>query len=328
MVLAVYLVLLCGTLLAAPVLLPAEPAHAATGKKVLAISVDGLNPSALTRLGAGRLPNFYRLMRGGAHTLEARSEYEQNITLPDHTSMLTSRRITRSAHGHGVTWDDDRPSMTVQKAAHHGVYSVFSMVHKAGRSSALFTTKTKFGLYNRSWPSIDRYVANTDETALVRTAARDLGTRQRSFTFVHLSLPDLAGHRYGGMSAHYLTAVRQTDAQLGVLLRAIDTHPALKRRLDVVLTSDHGFQAGAKHHTTRIYANYRIPFVIWGPGVARGASLYRLNPAYRAPGTANPAYATRQPIRNGAVGNLALDLMGLGPIAGSNIDAHQNLNWH
>lgn len=315
--------LLCGTLLGSP----AAPAQAATPTKVLAISVDGLNPSAITRLGASRLPNLYRLMRTGAHTLEARSEQEANLTLPDHTSMLTSRRVAQPAHGHGVTWDDDQPSMTVQKAAHHGVWSVFSQVHRAGHSSALFTSKTKFRLYDRSWPSIDRFYVNTSDKALTTAAARDLATRQRSFTFVHLSAPDLAGHAYGGMSSHYLSAVTQTDARIGRLLHVIDTHPALKKHLYVVLTSDHGFRAGAKHHTARIYANYRVPFVIWGPGVTRGASLYRLSPAYRAPGTANPGYTVRQPIRNGAVGNLALDLLGLGPIPGSTIDTHQNLNW-
>ncbi|WP_328531916.1 alkaline phosphatase family protein [Nocardioides sp. NBC_00368] len=305
--------------------LPGRPAEAATTKRVLAISVDGLSVTAIERLGPGHLPNLYRLMRGGASTREARSEYEQNVTLPNHTSMVTGRRITRSAHGHGVTWNDDRPWMTVQEAAGHQVSSVFSQVGSAGRSSALFASKSKFGLFDRSWTSIDRFVVDGDAD-LVERAAADLVKNKRAFTFVHLGSPDHYGHRDGGMSAAYRASVIRTDARIGRLLRAIDSSSALKGSTYVVLTADHGFRATATDHSVHRYANYRIPFVVWGPGVARGASLYRLNPDYRAPGTTRPTYAGEQPIRNGDLGNLALDLLGLGPIPGSTLNSTQSLD--
>lgn len=305
--------------------LPGRPAEAATTKRVLAISVDGLSVTAIERLGPGHLPNIYRLMRGGASTREARSEYEQNVTLPNHTSMVTGRRITRSAHGHGVTWNDDRPWTTVQEAAGHPVSSVFSQVGRAGRSSALFASKSKFGLFDRSWPSIDRFVVDGDAD-LVERAARDLVANKRALTFVHLGSPDHYGHRDGGMSAAYRASVIRTDARIGRLLRAIDSSPALRGSTYVILTADHGFRATATDHSAHLYANYRIPFVVWGPGVARGASLYRLNPDYRAPGTTRPTYAGAQPIRNGDLGNLALDLLGLGPIPGSTLNSTQSLD--
>ena len=305
--------------------LPGRPAQAATTKRVLAISVDGLSVTAIEKLGPGHLPNIYRLMRGGASTREARSEYEQSVTLPNHTSMVTSRRITRSAHGHGVTWNTDRSWMTVQEAAGHPVSSVFSQVGRAGRSSALFASKSKFGLFDRSWPDIDRFVVDGD-AGLVDRAATDLVSRKRAFTFVHLGSPDHYGHRDGGMSAAYRASVIRTDARIGRLLKAIDSSSALKGSTYVILTADHGFRAGATDHSAHLYANYRIPFVVWGPGVARGASLYRLNPDYRAPGTSRPTYDGRQPIRNGDLGNLALDLLGLGPIPGSTLNSTQSLD--
>ena len=126
--------------------LPGRPAQAATTKRVLAISVDGLSVTAIEKLGPGNLPNIYRLMRGGASTREARSEYEQNVTLPNHTSMVTGRRITRSAHGHGVTWNTDRSWMTVQEAAGHPVSSVFSQVERTGRTGRLISGSQGWGL--------------------------------------------------------------------------------------------------------------------------------------------------------------------------------------
>ena len=48
-------------------------------------------------------------MREGAFTLDARTEREQTRTLPNHTGMLTGRRIDARRGGHGVTYNPDRP---------------------------------------------------------------------------------------------------------------------------------------------------------------------------------------------------------------------------
>ncbi len=64
-------------------------------------------------------------------------------------------------------------------------------------------------------------------------------------------------------------------------------------------------------------ANYTVPFVVWGPGIAP-ADLYDLNPAYRDPGVGRPSYAVkRQPVRNGNLADLATSLLGLDPVPGS-----------
>jgi hypothetical protein len=63
-----------------------------------------------------------------------------------------------------------------------------------------------------------------------------------------------------------------------------------------------------------------------GGGVPAGVDLYSLNPTYADPGTARPGYAApRQPIRNGDVGNLVLDVLGFPAIPGSELDAAQDL---
>jgi predicted AlkP superfamily pyrophosphatase or phosphodiesterase len=289
--------------------------------QVLAISVDGLNVSAIEQLGASGAPTFHRLLDEGAGTLNARTEVEQSVTLPNHTSMMTGRRIAAAKGGHGVTWDDDRTAMTVQKAAGHGVASIFSTVHADGGTTALYTTKEKFGLYERSWPKgIDTFTANENQKRLVSLARADLRDGAPTFTFLHVSLPDRNGHAYGGMSPKYLGAVKRTDAQLGTLLDAL-----AGSSVTVILTADHGFATGATDHSARRdIENFRIPFLTWGAGVDH-ADLYELNPGFRDPGTARPSYAGKQPVRNGDVANLAASLLGLPAVPGSDLDSDQSL---
>lgn len=298
---------------------------AVNGTRVLAISIDGLNPDALEQLGRDGAPNFYRLLDGGASTLNARTEYELTDTLPNHSGMVTGRRIDKAAGGHGVTWNSDKPGTTVQDAAGHGVASVFSIVHKAGGATALFASKTKFSLFERSWPvAIDRFTVKEDNPALVRSTRRDLVANTRSFTFLHLSLPDVTGHASGFMSAAYVDSVARVDQLLGTLLRTIDGDQGLSDNLVVVLTADHGGK-GTSHRNASKLANYRVPFLVWGPGIGP-ADLYALNPDYPRPGTSRPTYAGRQPVRNADVANLSTEILGLGPVPGSELNSAQDLD--
>lgn len=293
-------------------------------RKVLAISIDGLNPDALARLGQARTPNIHRLIDEGASTLNARTAYEKNITLPNHTGMVTSDPIDADEGGHGVTWNVGDPSRSIAATED----SVFTVAHDAGLSTGVFATKQKFELWQRAWgDDIDLFAAVDDHDRLVSEAAKDLASEQRDLTFVHLSLPDVAGHASGGMSPEYLTAVEESDAQVGELLDVIDADPGLEKELDVILTADHGFKRGITNHSEKVYENYRIPFVVWGPDAGAGEDLYRLNADdYRDPGKGRPGYEGPQPVRNADLGNLALDLLGLGPIETSDIGKEQTLD--
>src|SRR5688500_9499159 len=71
--------------------------------RVIAISIDGLNPDAIQELGKSRTPAFHRFMREGAYTLNARTVREQTHTLPNHIAMLTGRRVDDDHGGHGYT---------------------------------------------------------------------------------------------------------------------------------------------------------------------------------------------------------------------------------
>jgi len=81
---------------------PAAAAPGAPVTRVLAVSIDGLRSSAITQLGRAGTPTLHRLMTQGASTLNARTEREMTVTLPNHTGMVTGRRIAASRGGHGV----------------------------------------------------------------------------------------------------------------------------------------------------------------------------------------------------------------------------------
>lgn len=298
--------------------------------RVLAVSIDGLRPSVINQLGRAGTPTLHRLIRQGASTLNARTEREMTVTLPNHTGMVTGRPIVASRGGHGVTWNDDRRQPpTVQSAAGHDVSSVFRVVHRADRSTALFASKTKFSLFERSWDAaINKMRIRLDNAALTRATRRDLLAHNRGFTFLHLSAPDSAGHTHGWRSRAYLRAVRATDRRLGQIVQTINEHGRLRNHLVLMVTADHG-GTGKDHGDATRLVNYRIPFLVWGPTVARGTDLYGLNPDYANPGRRRTSYSdTRQPVRNGDVANVALDLLGLGPVRGSEHDRAQDLDWN
>lgn len=301
-------------------------AKQADSESVLAISIDGMSVAAVRRLGRGRLPNLFRFMRAGASTLNARTEREMTVTLPNHTGMVTGRRIDAATGGHGVTWNDDRriPS-TVQDAAGHDVASVFSVVDAAGGSTALFAAKTKFGLWQRSWPdAIDRTTIDLDNDRLVTQLVADLDT-ERDFRFLHLSLPDNAGHAHGWMSKPYLRAVRRSDALVGRVVRAVNAHPARREGTTILLTSDHGGH-GPSHDKATEPDNYRIAFMARGSAVDRGVDLYAINSTYKDPGARRTTYGMRRPpVRNAMIANLALDLLDLPAVEGSEFDVEMDL---
>jgi hypothetical protein len=248
------------------------------------------------------------------------------VTLPNHTGMVTGRRIEAARDGHGVTWNDDRSTpSTVEAAAGHDVASVFTVVDAAGGSAALFAAKTKFSLWQRSWPdAIDRTTINLDNDVLVSQLIADLDV-DRDFRFLHISLPDNAGHDHGWMSRPYLRAVRRSDALVGRVVRAVNADPVRRAGTTILLTSDHGGR-GPSHSDATVLDNYRVVFMARGAAVERGVDLYAINAGYKDPGSRRTGYrATRQPVRNGVVANLALDLLDLPAVEGSEFDAAMDL---
>ncbi|MCC6492108.1 MAG: alkaline phosphatase family protein [Pirellulales bacterium] len=314
---------------------------------VVHISVDGLNAGYFQSLvNAGRLPNFARFQSEGAWTVNARTDYSHTITLPNHTSMLTGRPVTQPAGmpntlHHGWTSNSDpAPTATLHNSGNPNVpykASTFDVAHDAGLSTAHFASKTKFIIYEQSYNAaagapnpngadkIDYFFADDDVPAMQSALLSQLSSQHFNYTFLHYANADNAGHSSGWGGSAWQSAVRAVDGYLGQLFDLVESDPVLAGRTALVLSADHG-GTSTGHSTASNPENYTIPFMAWGAGVAHD-DLYALNPQARTdPGASRIAYsAAGQPIRNGDGGNLALSLLGLGPIPGSFINAGQDL---
>ena len=350
----VHLVLVCSTLAAFlfPNVIGAAHAERRSGSMraqptlsaepsrfVIHISVDGLRPDAIRRLGSAHVSHFYRLRIEGAYTDNARSDYDHTVTLPNHACELTSRSVV-GPNGHGVyfNYDDGRTLAQI-----HGSYvaGVFDVVHDNGRTTGMYASKSKFDLFERSWNAvngspdtvgadngrdkIDVYVNTANTAALVDAFLADMESSPYEYSFIHLNDLDAAGHSFGWDSQPYFDTVMKVDGFLGRIFDLIDTHSLLAGKTWILLTADHGGN-GTDHSNAADSLNYTIPLYVWGPGIPAGADIYWLNPVSRRnPGSSRPDYtAIPQPIRNGEAANLSLDLLGLDAAPGSSLDAAQD----
>src|SRR5678815_2015335 len=128
----------------------ARTLEARTFRNAVLVSVDGLRSDALIAVPASQLPGFTRL-QGGASTLNARTDPDFTVTLPNHTGMITSR-LVRGEAGHGWVENEDPPAGATiggEKGAY--VAGIFDVAHDRGWRTALFSGKTKFSLYDASW---------------------------------------------------------------------------------------------------------------------------------------------------------------------------------
>jgi Type I phosphodiesterase / nucleotide pyrophosphatase len=322
------------------------PASRGAVEHVIHISVDGLHPGHLqTQINAGFAPHFKRFQDEGAWTNNARTDYTHTNTLPNHTSMLTGRPVSlpvgmSGTPHHGYTDNDTPPAAeTLHNFTTPDWYkaSSFDVAHDAGLSTALYASKNKFVIYEQSYNAangaphangadkIDRFFGPESTASMQSTLLTEVAANNYDYTFIHYADLDDAGHGVGWGTPTYMTAIVTVNNYLGQVFNLVETDPQFMGNTAIVLSADHG-GTGTGHSGATNASNYTIPFYVWGAGVAHG-DLYALNAGTRTnPSTGRPDYlAAGQPIRNGDGGNLALSLLGLGPIPGSMINSAQNL---
>ena len=328
------------------VLPEAGPAEELAGiQYVIFFSIDGLAPRYLTKLVAdGELPTFRRLEAEGAWTHNARCDYTFSVTLPNHTSMFTGRPVSAvegmpDTTQHGYTSNSyPAPDATLHNSGNPAlsyIASAFDVAHDFGLKTCFYAGKDKFVLFTNSYDEdsgaadeigadngrakLDvTQIAEGDSPRLFESLLSEMSGEPCNLAFLHVTDTDPGGHATGWGSAAWLDIVRRVDGWLGRVYSLVTTDDTLRGRTAILLTADHGGH-GYGHSNALDPYNYAVPFYVWAPGISGGTDLYSLVPDTRFdPGDTRPSYADEhQPIRNGDIGNLALDLLHLPAIPGS-----------
>jgi predicted AlkP superfamily pyrophosphatase or phosphodiesterase len=237
---------------------PPAPPPPPAPRRVVILSEDGLRPDVLT---ADLTPRHMALMQEGA-TARLAETIPESDTLPSHASMLSGV----GAAAHGLWWN----SYQSQRGFIH-VPTIFSAAHDAGLSTAMIVGKPK--LRHIALPgTVDHFERPSYLCGGVAKRAAAYFTKNApDLMFVHFSDPDESGHSKGWMSPEYLKAVAHSDRCLTTLLAAIDASPYASTTL-VIVTADHGGH-GKRHSDGHKMVDREIPWIIRGPGVARGSTL-------------------------------------------------------
>lgn len=318
---------------------------------VIVLSIDGLRSDAVAAALRQGAPGFTEVCRG-PHTLEARTDPETTVTLPNHVGMVTGR-LAMGPLGHHWLLNDLPPLIEQGGTLHgaHGFYvpSMFDVAHDHGVRTGLVASKAKFILFEHTYceeqgapdaSGTDDGRTKLDETviadgaALAETAAEAWLDRAAqngvpSLLFLHFGDTDAVGHSFTWditPGSAYLDCVDRMDAIVLRLIRHIEATPGLRGRTALLVTTDHGGGDPPLSHTViGSPLNYRIPFLVWLGGGA-GVDLYDASPSRTRPRPDEPVSATGgQPIRNADAGNLALRLLGLPSIPESTVGVEQDL---
>lgn len=250
--------LLLAGLLGLAVSAPAAPPT--TDRIVIAVSIDGLRPDAWDQAPT---PHLDRLAAAGSATREAMTN-KLSVTLPSHASMISGVGPSR----HHILWNSSQPGLGSIE-----VPTIFRWCRAAGLATGLFVAKRKLKSHLVAPGEVE--VVSHPGWGSRRVVGSFLGHLsligdRGGFFLVHLPEVDGSGHEHGWMSPEQLQAVADVDGWIGELRRGVHERQ-LDARVTWIVTSDHGGKG--KGHGGGSPVERRIPFVLSGAGIRRGATL-------------------------------------------------------
>src|SRR5262249_13726868 len=178
-----------------------------------------------------------------------------------------------SAPFHG--WTSNTIPVRGMTLHRHGyIPSVFDVVHDAGKSTGLFTSKDKFVLFKQSYDEsngaanehgrdkIDVFFTENDGPPKFSQTVNDrflaeMRSRHFNYAFVHYRDADSVGHVLRWESGEYRWAVKNIDGFVRQVLQLVETDPQLKSKTAIILTADHGGSA-FEHGNPQLKENYTV----------------------------------------------------------------------
>ena len=306
---------------------------------VVVVAVPGLTSTVVRGLGTD-VAELARLAQNGASTNQGRTATETTEPDANLVTLLTGRRVFAKRGGHGVGSRKTLPA-TVHDSAGQYVSSIFDLVHNTSHRTTFVSSRPQTQLLHHTWnkksggkdpygkddgtAKIDAFRVKRDDAAAVGWWRENLTRRASQLSVVELSGVMKAGETGGYTGPAYQKAVRKAFQRVAAIRRGIEKQPEMNGTTLLVVTGTGGAQR-TKGSSATWKQSYQVPMWVTGPGVLAGSDLYSLNPAYVAPGKAQPPYAGSQPIRVGDLAGLVTRSLGLPPVPGATMDPEQRLS--
>ena len=224
--------------------------------------------------------------------------------------MLTGRRVDRRRGGHGVDFNTDNGSRTVHDGAGDTSPACSMSCTTAADGPPCSRRRRSSALYNRTWNTnggaddvgTDNGRAKIDGSSLTQTTpawSRRLTPTCDPAATVHLPSHRAAGRdrssSRGSWVEQYLAAVGSTDQLVGTVLATIAGQPALRRNTARPADGRPRRRRCLALDAERLH-NMRVPFMVWGPGVAAGRGSVQPQPQpSAAPATPDPTTPAHSP---------------------------------
>lgn len=272
---------------------PKKPNEPKEFPHVVHISIDGLR-SDIVENNLDVLDGFRKLVENGSYTFSSRTDPGFTVTNPNHVGMWTGL----FAQDHGVTSNNSNPPPLPSD-----LNTVFTQVKKEGGNSSAYVAKNKLGDLIIDQPTTLERGNDESNFEKIYQNLNDLS----NYTFWHISTPDDIGHKSGWESVDYLEGLGKVDEWILKLVNGLPPD------VSIVITSDHGgTQFG--HGTASNKLNYTVPTFIYNTSLDKSRELFSIN-------------KNLSEIYNGETGNLSLNLLGMNPIEGSELNNPFSLCW-
>jgi predicted AlkP superfamily pyrophosphatase or phosphodiesterase len=236
-------------------------------KYVVIIGCDGMSPAGVQKAEA---PNMRRLMAEGAWTMHARGVIP-TVSSPNWASMIMGAGPAQ----HGVTsneWEPNKFEIAPIAVGSGGIFpTIFGALReqRPGAVIACFHDWDGFGrLFERK--AADVIENPKGPTNTIERAVACFKERKPTFTFIHLDHVDHAGHEIGWGTPEYIEAVGVADKLIGEAVQGLRDAGMWDKTI-LLVTADHGGKG--KHHGGSTMEEIEIPWMLHGPGVARGREL-------------------------------------------------------
>ncbi|GMU93240.1 MAG: phosphodiesterase [Candidatus Hydrogenedentota bacterium] len=256
---------------------------------VLVIGVDGLSPRGIEESAT---PHIDALVRQGASTMRARA-----VMPTSSSSNWASMIMGAGPEQHGVTsndWQPDKYAIAPTVTGPGGIFpTIFSVLReqRPGLHMAVIHDWSDFARLVEQ--DALNFIGNPKGAELTAQRAREyIKEHKPGFLFVHLDHVDHAGHDKGWHTPEYNEAVEQADAYIGAMLEALD-NAGIRGRTVVLVTSDHGGKN--KGHGGSTMEEIEIPWIIAGPGVARGKKIGLPVDTFQTASTIAYIFGVKQP---------------------------------